>query len=260
MGLIRLGAAVSLAAIPLTLLHAQAAPDTLTATQIALACAPPPSAEPPAANAARILGAQDIDPRTLLGPQDLLVIGGGTQAGLQLGQTYFIRRAAGAYIGRPAAAYAYMGRAGRSTTVTAGWLRIVAVNETTSVAMVDYACDAIFQNDYLEPFETPSVPREADRDDSTHELDFTSLARVVAGQENRQTAAPGDYVVIDRGTDRGVAAGERLAIYRDLRVPGMPLAALGEAVVMSVGRNTAVIRIDRARDAVMTGDYLVPRK
>jgi hypothetical protein len=151
-----------------------------------------------------------------------------------------------------------MGRA--PSVVTAGWLRIVALNETTSIAMVDHACGAIFQNDYLEPFEPPSVPPGTDRADSTGELDFTSLARVVAGPENRSTAAPGDYVVIDRGTEQGVVAGGRLAIYRDVRVPGMPLAALGEAVVMSSGQNGAVIRINRARDAVMTGDYLVPRQ
>jgi hypothetical protein len=260
MGLIRLSAAVSLTAISLAPLSAQAPPDVLTAAQTALACGPPPSVEPPAPNAPRILGAQDSSPRTLLGPQDLLVIGGGTQAGLQLGQKYFIRRAAGANIGRPADAYGYMGHRGRPINVTAGWVRIVALNETTSIAMVDHACDAIFQNDYLEPFEAPSVPAAADRQDSTDELDFTSLARVVAGRENRHIAAPGDYVVIDRGSDHGLAAGERLAIYRDVRIPGMPLAALGEAVVMSSGRNTAVIRINRAGHAVMTGDYLVPRK
>jgi hypothetical protein len=254
MALIRVGVSISLVALGLTPLHAQQAPDSpesLTPAQIALACAPPASAATAPANALRILGTQDIHPRTLYSPRDLLVIGGGTGAGLRLGQQFFIRRAIRVADG-------YMSR-GPSTT-TAGWLRLVALNETTSLAMVEHVCGAIFQNDYLDPFELPSVPPGADRDDSTGELNFSSMARVVVGPENRRTAAPGDYVVIDRGTDHGVAAGGRLAIYRDVRVPGMPMAALGEAVVMSSGPTVAVIRINRARDAVMAGDYLVPRK
>jgi hypothetical protein len=251
MGLIRIGISTLMITATLAPLNGQTGPNTLTPAQIALACAPPATAEPPPGNAVRVLGAQDTRPRTLLSPQDLLIVGGGTDNGLQLGQQFFVRRAR-------RADGVYMRRVSGSTT--AGWLRIVALNETTSIAVVDHACGAIFRNDYLEPFEAPSVPPDTDRNDSTGEPDFTSLARVVTAAENRVSAAPGDYVVIDRGADLGFEPGARVAIYRDVRATGMPLAALGEAVVMSTGRNTAVIRISRARDAVLVGDYLAPRK
>jgi hypothetical protein len=225
-------------------------------------------AEPPPANAPRLLGAQDTLPHILLSPQDLLVIQGGTDAGLRLDQQFFIRRVRRTYAARGGGAYGSMsgspGPVPTTTTMpvitTAGWLRIVALNEARSIARVDYACGAIFAGDYLEPFQAPVVPPDAERDDSTGELDFTSLSRVVSGPENHLTAAAGEYVVIDRGADQGIVPGAGLAVYRDLRNPGMPLIAVGEAVVMTTGKNTAVIRINRARDAVFVGDYLVPRK
>ena len=40
----------------------------------------------------------------------------------------------------------------------------------------------------------------------------------------------------------------------------MPLAALGEAVVISSGRRCRVTRITRARDAVMNGDFVAPQE
>jgi hypothetical protein len=252
---VRLGITALLLAAGLTPLAAQTGSDTLTAAQIALACASPAVG---AATPAAILGAQDTFPRTILGPQDLLVIAGGSDAGMQLGQRYYIRRASGAY--RNPSPAAYRDRRAGFTAGTAGWLRIVALNNTTSIARIDYACGAIFAGDYLEPFEAPVVLPDADRDDSTGELDFTSLSRVVSGPENHLSAAPGEYVVIDRGTDQGIAPGARLAIYRDLRVRAMPMMALGEAVVVSASKDAAVVRINRARDAVLVGDYLVPRK
>jgi hypothetical protein len=230
---------------------AQTGAETLTPAQIALACAPPAAIEPVAAAAARVLGAQDTLPHTIFSPQDLLVVEGGMNAGLQLGQLFFVRRAL-----RANGSY----RGGTRSVTTAGWLRIVALNQTTSIARIEHMCGAIFKNDYLEPFGVPSVPPDVDRDDSTGELDFTSLSRVVAAADNHRAAGPGEYVLIDRGADQGIAPGGRLAVYRDLRAPGMPLMALGEAVVMSTAANTALVRINRARDAVLIGDYLVPRK
>jgi hypothetical protein len=257
MRLIHPGIATLLITVASTPLHAQTGSDSLTPAQIALACAPMPAAEPPA-EAPRLLGSQDTLLHTLLAPQDLLIVGGGTQAGLQLGQQFFIRRQPSAYTGRSGGTY--MRRtSGSTTSTTAGWLRIVALNETTAIGAVEHVCGAIFRDDVLVPFEAPSVPAESD-EHAMGELDFTSLARVLAGPEHHVSAAPGEYVVIDRGRDHGIEPGARLAIYRDLRSPGMPLAALGEAIVMSSGMSASVIRITRARDAVLTGDYLVPRK
>jgi hypothetical protein len=70
----------------------------------------------------------------------------------------------------------------------------------------------------------------------------------------------GDFVLIDRGSDQGVAPGARFALYRDVKMTGMPLASLGEAVVISTSQTMSLTRITRARDAIVRGDYVAARK
>jgi len=223
----------------------------MTPLEIAVACSPPPSLDAPPPTALQVIGTQDTQPRQLAGDRDLLVINGGTQAGLQLGQQFYVRRPS---------------RFGASSTPlslglrTLGWIRIVAVNATTAIAAVDHVCSGIMDRDYLAPFTPPAVPAGADRDEPSGEPDFTALAHVLFGNEDRQTAGAGDFVLIDRGAAQGVTPGTRVAVYRDVGIAGMPLASVGEAVVISVGPAVALTRITRARDAVLSGDYIAIRK
>src|SRR5207247_1064608 len=133
-------------------------------------------------------------------------------------------------------------------------------NDTTAIASVEHACGGIIEHDYLVPYVAPVIPPGADRDEPTGEPDFTALGRVLIGDENRQATGAGDFVLIDRGAAQGVAPGTRLALYRDVRTPGMPLANVGEAVVINVGPVISLARITRARDAVLSGDYVAIRK
>jgi hypothetical protein len=223
----------------------------MTPLQTAVACAPPPSFDGAPANALHIIGSQDPEPRALFSIRDLLVVDGGTDAGVQLDQEYFIRRS-NAYLAK-ASGFQIGSR-------TVGWIRVVAVNESTAIARVDHVCGGILQMDYLEPFVIPEIPDGVERDETPGEPDFTSLGRIIGGNENRQIAGPGDFVLIDQGRDHGVVPGSRFAIYRDLGVAGLPLSTVGEVVMISVGRTVAVGRITRARDAAHTGDYVAPRR
>ncbi|PYR31128.1 MAG: hypothetical protein DMF92_06430 [Acidobacteria bacterium] len=249
----RILAAIALLTVGVSATHAQSPPDSLSPLQIALACAPPPatSSGTPAGKL-RVIGAQDSSPRSLFGQSDLLVISGGTEKGMQLGQQFFLRR-------RSSFGTAAGDRAPRLIR-TAGWLRIVAANDVTAIATVEYGCDGILVGDYLEPFVVPVVPAGADRADTSGELDFTSLGRVLAGDEERLGGGTGEYMLIDRGEDQGVSPGARFAVYRDLRVGGLPLSAIGEVTVVSTGPTMAVVRINQARDAVQSGDWVVPRR
>ena len=65
---------------------------------------------------------------------------------------------------------------------------------------------------------------------------------------------------ITGGTDQGVKPGARFALFRDVKMIGMPLTSVGDAVVISTSSTMALTRITRARDAIVTGDYVVPRK
>jgi len=223
----------------------------LSPLQIAVGCAAPVSSDDPSPRALRIIGVQDTSLRALYGPRDLLVLGGGSGAGLQLGQQFFVRRAN--KFGSPA------DRRWQGVR-TLGWIRVVAVNESTAIAMIDHICDAMAQGDYLEPYSAPVVPADADRDLPSGEPDFAAIGRVLSGIEDHHTAGAGEFVLIDRGTDQGVKPGERYAIYRDVGAAGLPLAAVGETVVLTVGKSMALTRITRSQDAILRGDYVAPRR
>jgi hypothetical protein len=249
----RILAAIALLTLGASAAYAQSPVDSLSPLQIALACAPPPATSSGTpVRALRVIGAQDAAARSLFGQSDLLVINGGTEKGLQIGQQFFLRR-------RSTFGSAAGDRAPRLIR-TAGWLRIVAANDATALAAVEFGCDGILLGDYLEPFVAPVPPAGADKADTSGDLDFTSLGRILAGDEERVNGGTGEYMLIDRGEDQGVTPGARFAVYRDLRVGGVPLSAIGEVTVVSTGPTMAVVRVNQARDAVQTGDLLVPRR
>ena len=223
----------------------------LSPLETAVACAAPVSTDDGSPHALRILGVQDSSPRALYGPRDLLVIGGGSGAGIQLGQQFFVRRAN--KFGSPS------DRRWQGIR-TLGWIRVVAVNASTAIATIDHICDAIAQGDYLEPYAAPVVPTDTGHDQASGEPDFTAIGRVLSGIEDHHTAGAGEFVLIDRGTDQGVKPGERYAIYRDVGTTGLPLAAVGETVVLIVGKSMALTRITRSQDAILRGDYVAPRR
>lgn len=242
---------VLIAASSAVRVSAQAEPPVLTPAQTALLCGPVTDPQPPGANSLHVRGAQDGRARIMYSPTDLLVVDGGTGAGVQLGQEYFVRR--GVRFGMP---YSVV----PSTSSTVAWIRIVAVNDSTAIASVQHQCDSIQRDDYLDPFVMPQVPAATDANAAEGELDFTMMAHVVGGSEHRDLGGAGDLMVMDRGSSQGVATGARFAVYRDVKVGGVPLAPIGEAVVVTAGQSNSVVRLTRTRDAVQAGDYLVPRK
>jgi len=230
---------------------AQVQPPLLTAGQAALLCGPVTDPRRPAPTALRVRGSDEPRPKVMYGPSELLVINGGTASGVQLGQEYVVRR--GVRFGMP---YEVV----PTNASTVAWVRVVAVNEATAIASVQHVCDGIQRDDYLEPFAMPQIPAAAEANAPEGELDFSVLSHVLGGSEHRNMGGAGDLMVIDSGSDKGVAPGARFAVYRDVKVGGMPLASIGEAVVMTAGKTNAVVRLTRTRDVVQTGDYLVPRK
>jgi hypothetical protein len=228
---------------------AQAAP--LTPLQIAVACAITPDATPGDAHPPVVVGSQDTSLRSLFGPRDLLVVNGGTAKNVQIGERYFIR----------SGDWFHPRHTNQPRELqTSGWATIVAANDATAIAQVDYACGGVRTGDFLEPFVAPEVPANAERTSSEGTLDFTDLGRVLYGEHLRWTSATGAFMLVDRGTETGATVGARYAVYRDLRRDGVPLTEIGEAVVVSAARSTAVVRITASRDAVTAGDYIVPRR
>ena len=188
--------------------------------------------------------------RMLFGPRELVIIDGGTQAGVQNGQEYYIRRSYA--FGPPPS------KTGPRTITTVGWLKIVSLNETTAIGQIDTTCDGVMAGDYLEPYTAPiAVAAEPGIPFST--LDFSTLARVMFGKAERRLGSTGDFMMLSRG-NTALQVGRRVAVYRDLRTTGVPLTAIGEGVIVSISDGTPMMRIIAMRDAIQSGDYVVPQK
>jgi len=230
---------------------AQPAGAVLSPLETVVACAPPPTLDGAPDGALHIIGTQDSVPRTVFGARDLIIVDGGEKAGIRLGQQFFVRRAN---------RFGMYGTGHGRGAKTLGWLHIVAVNESTAIAQVDHLCDAMIRMDYLEPFVAPAVPAGLDAADATGDPDFGALGQIILGDGERTSLGGGDFALIDRGSEQGVTPGQRLAVYRDLGVAGMPLTSIGEATVVSTSNGVALARITRVRDGVRSGDYVVPRK
>ena len=229
----------------------------MSAADITAACAPPVGSSR-AQHTLRIAGAQDTVPRTVLGRADLLIVNGGSGAGVQLGSMFFLRHAS--------TTVQTTGKADAADVVTDAWVRIIAVSDASSVAQVDHLCGPIYVNDYLEPF---APPRSAAAAEGAVEPDFTSLGRVVSGSDGHTLTGINQTAILDRGSQQGLQEGSRFAIYRDLTSgvdpllaapAGTPLTVIGEGVVLSSTGDRAIARIVRARDAVRVGDYVAPAK
>ena len=232
--------------------YAQSASAALSASEIALACSPSLTVVPERrpVHTLRIAGAQDTVPRSLFGKSDLVVISGGVREGVQLDQRYATRRE---YV------FGRMSKGQLQAIHTTGWLRVVAVNDTTAIAQIENMCDGVIVGDYLEPFVAPPPATAGSESDRTSAaLDFSSLGRVVFGDEERRIGSTGDFMMIERSS-AALAAGSRVAIYRDLETPGIPLTAIGEGVIVSIG-DTQLLRVTAERDAIRAGDYVVPHK
>ena len=199
----------------------------------------------------KIVGGQNAERRTLFGTRENVVVDAGSSKGIQAGQKFYVRRTV---VNR------YENKSGQHAAVTAGWLTITAATENTAIARIDFACDGIQAGDYLEPFAAAPVPAEADRTNAAGELDFSKPGRVLFGDHGRLTGGVGDFMLADIGQEQGAAPGARYAVYRNPHADGVPLTAVGEAVLVSVGEKESLFRLTETRDAVVAGDLLIPRR
>jgi hypothetical protein len=175
---------------------------------------------------------------------DELTIDGGTRDGLEVGRNFVARRS-----------YRAMGAQGPATAEhSAGLLQIVEAGERASVAVVVYACDELMRGDLLaafdpEPIRAPEPPGAPA---------FDNAARILFGDLGQTLGVPRQLMVIDRGRDHGIQAGQRLTLFR--RRGSRPPAVVGEAVVVAARHDSATIRVERVTDAISVGDFAAQQR
>jgi len=227
-------------------------PESLTALQKAVACTSPPVLATEPADALSIVGSQDVVDRGLFGAPEVLVLSAGANRDIKVNDIYFVRRIVrGAETIKDKLPH---------TVQTAGWVRIVAVNEKMALASPEHLCTDMRAGDFLVPFVVPIVTEGAAMPPIVQgELDFDAYARVVHGEMERRSAGTNEFAMIDHGFDRNIHVGTRFAVYRDLEVAQNPLKRIGEVIAVSVGPSLTVVRVTTARDAIFVGDVVVPR-
>ncbi len=188
-----------------------------------------------------------LEGKTLFGPDETVVVKAGTTQGMKVGQEYFVRRVTPDRFVQPAG-----DKMTTSSIHTAGWIRIVDATADSAIAEVIKACDGIEAGDYLEPFVKPELPTTT----SAGEPDFANPGHLILGDERRQMAAQGDLMVLDRGSDHGLHAGQRVTIFRSIGDAAGPIARIAEATALVVHPESSVIRIEKTSGAVVVGDLV----
>jgi hypothetical protein len=86
---------------------------------------------------------------------------------------------------------------------------------------------------------------------------YAEAARILFPDAGQLLGATRRLMVIDRGSDRGIHAGQRLTLFR--RQGGGTPSVLGDAVVVAVRSDSATIRVEQTSDAVVEGDWAAPQ-
>ena len=176
-----------------------------------------------------------------------LIIDGGMLNGLEVGQNLVVRRY---YRVRG------LGRA-RADVIgehSAGLLQIVAAGERLSIGVVMYACDELMNGDFLASFKPEAIRTP----DPMGIPAYRDAARILFADEGQMLGAPRRLMVIDRGSEHGVSAGQRLTLFRKGRSAARP-DVVGDAIVVAVRSDSATIRVERVTDAISSGDWAAPQ-
>jgi len=227
-------------------------PTNLPADVLALACAPSLTYEAPVTNP-RITGGQDSVVRRIHAPGDLVVLDHGAEDGLKVGQEFYVRRVY-------STTQKKVDRDNPATVRTSGWIKVYAVDPKMSLATVSHACDTIEVGDYLEPFAVPRIPAAS----TTRNKPEKIYGHVMPGKDLRRVFGPGDFFVLDRGSEQGITPGAQFVVFRNkhernVQQPDVFLYELGEAVAVDVQKDRATLKVTLSRDAFEEGDLVALR-
>ena len=212
---------------------------------IDLVCGPVASLNEPVQSIRVTGGVERV--KTLFAAGEAVVVNAGSAQDLKPGQHFFVRR-----VIEDRFAVRTTEKPPRSIH-TAGWLTIVETQEHVSIARIAEACDGIIEGDYLEPLIVPPavVAMKPGRPDFDHP------GRVILADDRRQLGAGGgSLMVIDRGTDHGLRAGQRITLFRTATGGSGPVVTIGEAFVASTQAESSLIRIETSSEAVQVGDLV----
>jgi carboxypeptidase family protein len=196
-----------------------------------------------------IISNRQGDGRALYSKGDQVLISGGLDHGLDVGRNVVVIRYFHADRSADKKGTPLMGEH------TAGLVQIVNVTSDTARGVVVHTCNEIRQGDLLAAF----MPAPSMKLAGSGAPVYNSAARILFADSGQMLGAPGRFMVIDQGTEHGIYAGQRVTLFRK-RLESPAPAVLGEAVVIAVKGKSSTIRIERATDAITSGDLAAPQR
>ena len=200
---------------------------------------------------------QSITSKLNLSLGDIVYLDGGASGGLMPGSVYIaveprelVRHVESREVlGRQ---YRYLGR-----------VRVLSVQDATSIGEIVHSCYPIQIGTLLKPFEDAPIPlarrtglRGINDPVSSEVLEEAPVITLAEG--GNVTLGQGHLVFIDRGYDDDVTPGDIYTIYRLNGAQPLPMV-VGELAVLSVESGTALGKILESRFAVYVGDRLDPK-
>jgi len=160
----------------------------------------------------QIVGAEQEQERRIFATGDVVYINGGRSQGIREGQQFGIVRPSGSLSGlhqqKKGSLGVYVQELGR--------LKIIAVNEQTSVGEILSSCEEVLLGDLLaevphrtSPIERPDVPIDRFQNPSGK-----PTGRLMLAKDKRELVTRGDIVFVDLGAEDNLKVGEYLTVYR----------------------------------------------
>jgi hypothetical protein len=232
-----------------------------------------------------VISGPESEVKSIFGEGNFVFINKGSSQGVKVGDEFLASRAESEHIDVPwFAGQVALTKAMGTYYADLGRVKVVSVQENTSVAQVTQVCGYLQRGDLLEPFHERPVPtlKPDAAFDRFAPANGKAKASVVFTKNFGQTGGTGTVVYLNLGSAQGVKVGdyfrlfhyqsdkrENLYSYKDTAyrlwgfgttpVPytskDLPRDVVGEAVVLRVGPNAAsVMLINMLRD-VFVGDY-----
>jgi hypothetical protein len=193
-----------------------------------------------------VIGHRDEKDRHIFGVRDILLLDIGSDFGATVGQNYVVRRRFRTDDKSTPDHLASFG------VQTAALVQVVEATPSVATAVVVYTCGELYAGDTVETFDPlPLLSANAGGVPQ-----FDDPGKVIIGEHGQSMGAPRQLMVINRGAAEGAERGQRLTVFRRVRGERGPVSTIADAVVIAVREHSATIRIERATDAVLVGDFV----
>ena len=188
--------------------------------------------------------------KMLLADGDLFYFKAGKDEGLKEGQVMTVLEI-GPKVGGPG-----LKKSPGPVVFRRGRARLIRFEKDFALGRVEKACGPVMVGNSLVPFVEKNglLGKDLGFDVSVRNQETLS-GRIVFLDNQITQIGSGQWALIDLGREQGLQFGQQLTVAHRA-AEGLPLEAIGNAIVIDAGRVTSTIKVLSARDAIGLGDLV----